>query len=196
MATGYLANPQRLRILNGSSASGQSVIVKPKISAQERRAIAEKAIARAAEEKKKNGSKPKRNGYRRNPNVKTVAVQAGYAVLGAMINAVLSRIALNFLPGQWRKRRLAAVGVQAATAIALGFAAEKVVGRGPNADAITIGGLTLPANTLVGMVLGQMQKQMNPDADGVDDLGNVYQYDQESRRYYLSDGTPYDGEDD
>jgi hypothetical protein len=196
MAVAYMTNPtnpQRLRIVNGAT---QSVTVKPKISTQERRAIEERAVARAMEEKKKKNAKRNGKTYIRNPNVKALTVQAGYAVLGATINAILSRMALNFLPGEWRRRRLAAVGVQAVTAVALGFAAEKIVGRGANADAVTIGGLTLPANTLVGLVLGQLQKQMNPDADAVDDIGNVLEYDRDSRRYYLSDGTPYDGDDE
>jgi hypothetical protein len=191
MAVGYLTNPKQMRIANSS----QSVAIRPKLSAAEKKQIEQRAVERAMKSATMERKNPKRkkNGLR-NPNIKSIAVQSGYAVLGAAINGVASRVALNMLPGQWRRRRLAGVGVQLATAIAIGFAAEKIVGKGQNADAVTIGAFTLPANTLFATVMSSVQQNMSREADAVDDLGNVLQYDQESRRYYLSDGTPYDGD--
>ncbi len=143
-----------------------------------------------------NPATPKRRRRQRNPlNVKSLAMDSLYAMVGNMANTAASRFASKVLPipAEYKNNDFVQAGIQFGTALFMGYVAEKIPVIKNRATPFTIGALTVPAGTVTRKALNFIQTQTaTPPAEGLQ-LAGVNDVSGEEvwtdgRNLYMSDG--------
>jgi hypothetical protein len=141
-------------------------------------------------------NKPKRRRRQPNPlNVKSLAIDSLYAMVGNMANTAASRFASKVLPipTEYKSNEFVQAGIQFGTALVMGYVADKIPVLKNRATPFTIGALTVPAGTVTRKALNVIQTQTaTPPGEGLQ-LAGINDVSGEEvwtdgRNLYMSDG--------